>query len=44
MAAYVIAIPTMEQARKWYHSLEYAPALAIQLKAANARLILVAGA
>ena len=39
----VLEFPTMEQARKWYHSPEYAPALAIRLKAANAKLILVEG-
>ena len=33
----------MEQARKWYDSPEYAPALALRLKAANAKLILVEG-
>lgn len=40
----VLEFPTMEQARSWYHSPEYALALAIRLKAANARLILVEGA
>ena len=40
----VLEFPTMEQARKWYHSPEYAPALAIRLKAANAKVILVEGA
>jgi uncharacterized protein (DUF1330 family) len=40
----VLEFPTMEQARKWYHSPEYAPALALRLKAANAKLILVEGA
>jgi len=39
----VLEFPSMEQARKWYHSPEYAPALAIRLKAANAKLILVEG-
>jgi len=39
----VLEFPTMEQARKWYHSPEYAPALAIRLKAANAKIILVDG-
>jgi uncharacterized protein (DUF1330 family) len=33
----------MEQARRWYASPEYAPALALRLKAAKARLILVEG-
>jgi uncharacterized protein (DUF1330 family) len=40
----VLEFPSMEQARKWYDSPEYAPALAMRLKAANARLILVEGA
>ena len=40
----VLEFPSMEQARKWYHSPEYAPALAIRLKAANGKLILVEGA
>ncbi|MEK6244230.1 MAG: DUF1330 domain-containing protein [Pseudomonadota bacterium] len=39
----VLEFPTMEQARKWYHSPEYAPALALRLKAANAKVILVEG-
>lgn len=40
----VLEFPSMEQARKWYHSPEYAPALALRLKAARAKLILVEGA
>jgi uncharacterized protein (DUF1330 family) len=40
----VLEFPSMEQARKWYESPDYAPALAMRLKAANARLILVEGA
>jgi len=40
----VLEFPTMEQARKWYHSPEYAPALALRHKAASAKLILVEGA
>lgn len=39
----VVEFPTMELARKWYHSPEYAPALALRHKAANSRLILVEG-
>jgi uncharacterized protein (DUF1330 family) len=39
----VLEFPTMEQARRWYASPEYAPALALRLKAAKARLILVEG-
>jgi uncharacterized protein (DUF1330 family) len=40
----VLEFPTMDQARKWYHSPEYAPALALRLKAANAKLVIVEGA
>ncbi len=39
----VLEFPSLEQARKWYQSPEYAPALALRLKAANAKLILVEG-
>ena len=39
----MLEFPSMEQAREWYHSPEYAPALALRLKAANARLIFVEG-
>lgn len=39
----VVEFPTMELARKWYHSPEYAPALALRNKAADSRLILVEG-
>ncbi len=40
----VLEFPSMEKARAWYGSPEYAPALAMRLKAANAKLILVEGA
>jgi uncharacterized protein (DUF1330 family) len=40
----VVEFPSMEQARKFYDSPEYAPALAIRLKHAKSRLILVDGA
>jgi len=40
----VLEFPTMAQARNWYDSPEYAPALALRLKAASAKLILVEGA
>ena len=40
----VLEFPTMEQAHKWYDSPEYAPALALRLKAATAKLIFVEGA
>ena len=39
----VLEFPSMERARSWYHSPEYAPALAMRLKSANAKLILVEG-
>ena len=40
----VVEFPSMEQARKFYDSKEYAPALAIRLKAAKTKLVLVDGA
>ena len=40
----VLEFPTMARARDWYHSAEYAPALAMRLKAAKSRVILVEGA
>jgi len=39
----VLEFPSMEKARAWYASPEYAPALALRLKAGNAKLILVDG-
>jgi uncharacterized protein (DUF1330 family) len=39
----VLEFPTMDQARKWYHSPDYGPVLAIRLKAARSKLILVDG-
>ncbi len=39
----VLEFPSMDQARKWYHSPEYKPLLAMRLKAAKAKLILVEG-
>jgi len=39
----VLEFPSMEKARAWYDSPEYAPALALRLKAGNAKLILVDG-
>ena len=39
----VIEFPTLEQARRFYDSAEYAPALALRLKSSNARLILADG-
>jgi len=40
----VVEFASMEQARKFYDSPEYAPALAIRLKAAKSRVILAEGA
>ncbi len=39
----VLEFPSMDEARAWYGSPEYAAALAIRLRAANAKLILVEG-
>lgn len=39
----ILEFPSMAQANAWYHSPEYAPALAIRGRAANSRLILVEG-
>ncbi len=39
----VVEFPSMEQAKKFYDSPEYAPALAIRLKAAKSRLVLADG-
>lgn len=40
----VLEFASMDQARKWYHSPEYAPALALRLKAARSKVLLVEGA
>ena len=39
----VLEFPSMDQVRKWYHSAEYAPLLAMRLNAATSNLILVEG-
>ena len=39
----VLEFPSMDQARKWYHSPEYAPALAMRLRSASAKMIFVEG-
>ena len=39
----VLEFPTMEQARKWYNSPEYAPGLAIRTKAGRSKMIFVEG-
>jgi uncharacterized protein (DUF1330 family) len=40
----VVEFPSMERARAWYHSDEYAPALALRKRASQGKLILVEGA
>lgn len=40
----VLEFPSLEQARAWYHSPEYAPALALRTKAARSKVLLVEGA
>ncbi|HEX2197202.1 MAG TPA: DUF1330 domain-containing protein [Burkholderiales bacterium] len=39
-----LEFPSMEQARKWYGSPEYAPLIALRQKASRGKLILVEGA
>ena len=39
----VLEFPSLEQARKWYHSAEYKPLLAMRLKAAKSKAILAEG-
>ena len=39
----IVEFPTMEQARKFYESAEYAPVLAIRTKASKSKLILAEG-
>lgn len=40
----VLEFASMARAREWYHSPEYAPALAIRLKAARSKVVLAEGA
>jgi uncharacterized protein (DUF1330 family) len=40
----VLEFASMEQAKNWYHSPEYAPALALRAKAARSKVLLVEGA
>ena len=42
-AIVIVEFPTMERAREWYQSPEYAEALAIRPKALNRRLLFVEG-
>lgn len=39
----VLEFPSVEQARRWYESPEYAPLLAMRLKAADSRAVIVEG-
>ena len=39
----VLEFPSMEQAKRWYGSPEYAPLLAIRHRAASSRMIFVEG-
>jgi len=39
----VLEFPSMAQARQWYDSPEYAPVLAMRLKSARSRVVLVEG-
>jgi uncharacterized protein (DUF1330 family) len=39
-----LEFPSLEQARKWYRSPEYAPLIALRQKASRGKLILVEGA
>jgi len=40
----VLEFASMDQARKWYASPEYAPALALRARAARSKVLLVEGA
>ncbi len=40
----VLEFASLDQAKKWYHSPEYAPALALRTKAARSKVVLVEGA
>ena len=40
----VLEFPSVEQARSWYHSPEYAPLIKLRQKASRGRLIVVEGA
>jgi uncharacterized protein (DUF1330 family) len=42
-AIIIVEFPTMENAREWYQSSEYAEALAIRPQALNRRLFLIEG-
>ena len=40
----LLEVPNMDSARRWYDSPEYAPLLAMRLKASKANLVIVEGA
>jgi uncharacterized protein (DUF1330 family) len=40
----LLEFPNMDSARRWYDSPEYAPLLAMRLKASKANLVIVEGA
>ena len=40
----VLEFASADQARRWYHSPEYAPVLAMRLKAARSKMVIVEGA
>ena len=39
----IVEFPTLDQARRWYHSPEYAPLRAIRQRTATSQLVLTAG-
>ncbi len=39
----IVEFPSLQRAREWYRSPEYAPALALRLKASRSRLIIAEG-
>jgi uncharacterized protein (DUF1330 family) len=39
----VLEFPSMDEARRWYHSPEYVPVLAMRLKSARSKVVLVDG-
>lgn len=39
----LLEFPTVEDARRWYHSPEYAPLLAMRLNAADTKAVIVEG-
>ena len=39
----IVEFPSMEVAQAWYHSADYAPALAVRTRASKSRLIIAEG-